>query len=109
MEVEKQLKSSSNPYIQKKTLLVALRSVRKVPDLLATYLPYVKQSLTDKNPSIVLAGLSLALEMIQVKPKLKKKFGKVRFLQKCFLFLPKMRFFVKEKLCRRQKCDFPQF
>eukprot|EP00474_Spongospora_subterranea_P009762 CRZ10220.1 hypothetical protein [Spongospora subterranea] len=86
VEVEKVLKSSQNAYIQKKAFLVALRSIRKVPDLLTAYLPYVKQSITEKNPSIVLVGLALAMEMIQIKPKLRKKFAKyvetlVKFLK----------------------------
>lgn len=64
-------------YVQKKAFLAALRGIRKVPDLLTNYLPYVKQALTDKNPSIVIAGLALASEMACAKPKLKKKFAKV--------------------------------
>ncbi|SPQ95324.1 unnamed protein product (mitochondrion) [Plasmodiophora brassicae] len=75
-EVEKIIKSSTNVYVQKKAFLAALRGIRKVPDLLTNYLPYVKQALTDKNPSIVIAGLALASEMACAKPKLKKKFAK---------------------------------
>ena len=37
-EIEKLLKSS-NVYLRKKALLCALRSVRRVPDLIETFLP----------------------------------------------------------------------
>eukprot|EP01120_Amphizonella_sp_Union-15-10_P006524 TRINITY_DN2106_c0_g9_i1.p1 TRINITY_DN2106_c0_g9~~TRINITY_DN2106_c0_g9_i1.p1 ORF type:complete len:516 (+),score=92.81 TRINITY_DN2106_c0_g9_i1:159-1706(+) len=61
-EVEKQL-SSSNPYIRKKAALCALRILRKVPELVEYFLPRIKNLLSDKNHGVLIATLSLMIEL----------------------------------------------
>jgi AP-1 complex subunit gamma-1 len=48
VDVEKLIKTS-NPYLKKKSILCAIRIIRKVPELMEIYIPSVRNLLNEKN------------------------------------------------------------
>ncbi|KZT43114.1 Adaptor protein complex AP-1 gamma subunit [Sistotremastrum suecicum HHB10207 ss-3] len=61
-EIEK-LIGSSNTYIRKKAALCALRIIKKVPDLIDNFVSKSKNLLTDRNHGVLLAGITLVIEI----------------------------------------------
>jgi len=74
-EVEKLFKSA-NPYIRKKAALCAVRIVRKVPELIENFISPTISLLNDKANSVLLAGVTLVIEMIRLDPNVLKEFRK---------------------------------
>ena len=54
-DVDRHLKNP-NPYVRKKAALCCVRLLRKVPDLVDTFLPHIVVLLTDKNHNVLLTG-----------------------------------------------------
>lgn len=97
-EIDKLL-GSSNSYIKKKVpawfignhpsnypglwqaALCAIKSVRKVPDLIEQFLPRAKAMLSEKNHAVLLTGVSLINEMIIINPAVTDEFRPVSFVQ----------------------------
>lgn len=75
-EVEKLLESQ-NLYIRKKALLAAVRIIRKAPDLMEGFIPYVKKSMKQKNHNILITATSLILEMCSINPNVIPSFRKM--------------------------------
>ncbi|KZS94449.1 Adaptor protein complex AP-1 gamma subunit [Sistotremastrum niveocremeum HHB9708] len=63
-EIEK-LIGSSNTYIRKKAALCALRIIKKVPDLIDNFVSKSKNLLTDRNHGVLLAGITLVIEICE--------------------------------------------
>ncbi|KAJ1985138.1 clathrin associated protein complex large subunit [Dimargaris verticillata] len=63
-EVER-LMETSNSYIRKKAALCAVRIVRKVPELLDSFVEKTKHHLSEKNHGVLLSGLALAIELCE--------------------------------------------
>lgn len=75
-DVEKQLKNP-NPYIRKKAALTTIRLLRKVPDLVDSFLPSIVQLLMDKNHNVLLTGVSLVAAVVEIEPAYADKFTKL--------------------------------
>lgn len=75
-EVEKLLESQ-NLYIRKKALLATIRIIRKAPDLLEGFIPYVKKSMKQKNHNVLITATSLILEMCNINPSVIPSFRKM--------------------------------
>ena len=75
-DVEKQLKSS-NPYVRKKAALCTIRMLKKVPDLIDTFLPAIINLLMDKNHNVLLTGVALVCAVVEVDPAYAEKFVKL--------------------------------
>jgi AP-1 complex subunit gamma-1 len=67
-EVEKLL-GASNSYIRRKAALCAMRIVRKVPDLLPTFLDRAKTLLTDRNHGVLISGVTLLTDLCESDPE----------------------------------------
>lgn len=92
-DVEKQLKNP-NPYIRKKAALTTIRLLRKVPDLIDSFLPSIVQLLLDKNHNVLLTGVTLVATVIELEPAYADKFVKlvpalVRILRRLVTAEPK--------------------
>ncbi len=66
-EVEKLL-GSTNPYIRKKAALCARRVMRKVPDMLESFVDRATELLNDRNHAVILGGVTLMLEIADQEP-----------------------------------------
>lgn len=66
-EVEKLL-GSTNPSIRKKAALCARRVMRKVPDMLESFVDRATELLNDRNHAVVLGGVTLMLECADLEP-----------------------------------------
>ncbi|KAL6775989.1 AP1G1 [Auxenochlorella protothecoides x Auxenochlorella symbiontica] len=66
-EVEK-LMGSINPYLRKKAALCASRVLRKVPEMLEPFAEQAVALLSDRNHGVMLAGVTLMLEMCHADP-----------------------------------------
>jgi AP-1 complex subunit gamma-1 len=66
-EVEKLL-GSTNPYIRKKAALCARRVMRKVPDMLESFVDRATELLNDRNHAVILGGVTLMLEISDQEP-----------------------------------------
>ena len=66
-EVEKLL-GTANPYIRKKAALCARRVIRKVPDMLESFVDRATELLHDRNHAVILGGVTLMLEISEVEP-----------------------------------------
>lgn len=70
----KKLLAAANPYLRKKAALAAVRIVRRVPEVLETYIEAVKTLLSERNHGVVLTGISLLLEICKQDEKQIKTF-----------------------------------
>jgi len=75
-DVERQLKSS-NPYVRKKAALCTIRLVKKVPELMDSFLPAIINLLMDKNHNVLLTGVALVCAVVEVDPAYAEKFVKL--------------------------------
>ena len=66
-EVEKLL-GSSNSYIRKKAALCARRVMRKVPEMLESFVDRATELLNDRNHAVILGGVTLMLEIADQEP-----------------------------------------
>lgn len=66
-EVEKLL-GTTNPYIRKKAALCARRVMRKVPDMLESFVDRATELLNDRNHAVILGGVTLMLEIADQEP-----------------------------------------
>jgi len=64
MEVIK-LMTSTNQYIKRKAALAATRIIKRCPDLLESYADKLGYYFDDKNHGVLLAGLSLAIQVFK--------------------------------------------
>eukprot|EP00048_Salpingoeca_helianthica_P023263 m.23318 g.23318 ORF g.23318 m.23318 type:complete len:684 (-) comp8471_c0_seq1:1925-3976(-) len=67
-EVAKLLKST-NSYVRKKAVLCALRIVRKVPELIETFLPATRALLGERNHGVLITGVTLISEIVVMTPE----------------------------------------
>lgn len=67
-DVEKLLESP-NPYVRKKAALCALRIVKKVPDLIESFLERAAETLGDKHHAVMLTGVALMLQICELDPE----------------------------------------
>jgi AP-1 complex subunit gamma-1 len=74
--VDKHLQHT-NPYIRKKAALTTIRLLRKVPDLVDTFLPRIVVLLTDKNHNVLLGGVCLVAAVLELVPALAPKFTRL--------------------------------
>lgn len=63
-EVERLLQSG-NPYVRKKAALCARRILRKVPDVLESFIDLAAAMLLDRNQSVLLTGVTLMQDVCQ--------------------------------------------
>jgi AP-1 complex subunit gamma-1 len=75
-DVDKHLKST-NPYLRKKAALCTIRLLKRVPDLIDTFLPHIVVLLTDKNHNVLLAAVTLVTAVVQIEPGYTEKFGRL--------------------------------
>lgn len=66
-EVEKLL-GSPNSYIRKKAALCARRVMRKVPEMLESFVDRATELLNDRNHAVILGGVTLMLEIADQEP-----------------------------------------
>lgn len=66
-EVERLL-LSANPYLRKKAALCASRVLRKVPDMLESFMEKAPSLLEDRSHSVLLAGVQLMLDICAQQP-----------------------------------------
>lgn len=66
-EVER-LMQSANPYIRKKAALCATRVLRKLPDMLESFVDKAADLLTDRSHGVILAGVTLMSEICKLEP-----------------------------------------
>lgn len=66
-EVERLL-ASTNPYLRKKAALCASRVLRKVPDMMESFMEKAPGLLEDRSHSVLLAGVTLMLDMCALEP-----------------------------------------
>ncbi|GAX74370.1 hypothetical protein CEUSTIGMA_g1819.t1, partial [Chlamydomonas eustigma] len=59
------LMEGSNPYLRKKAALCAIRIVRKVPELVESFIDRAASLLNDRNHNVMLAGVSLMLQICE--------------------------------------------
>lgn len=62
------LMGSGNAYIRKKAALCAIRIIRKVPELAEQFVEKAAMVLSDKNHGVLLAGVTLILDICEVLP-----------------------------------------
>lgn len=60
------LMESSNPYLRKKAALCAVRVIKKVPDMVESFIERAAGLLTDKNHGVILAGVTLMLQICEL-------------------------------------------
>eukprot|EP01094_Clydonella_sp_ATCC50884_P019652 TRINITY_DN389_c0_g1_i2.p1 TRINITY_DN389_c0_g1~~TRINITY_DN389_c0_g1_i2.p1 ORF type:complete len:595 (-),score=196.28 TRINITY_DN389_c0_g1_i2:983-2767(-) len=60
------LLGSSNPFIKKKAALCAIRTVRKVPELVEQFLPKVRPLLSARNHGVLITAVSLMVELCKM-------------------------------------------
>jgi AP-1 complex subunit gamma-1 len=75
-DVDKHLKGA-NPYLRKKAALCTIRLLKRVPDLLDTFLPHIVVLLTDKNHNVLLCGVTLVTAVVQLQPSYVERFGRL--------------------------------
>ena len=75
-DVEKQLKNP-NPYVRKKAALCTIRMLKKVPDLIDSFLPAIVQLLMDKNHNVLLTGVALVSAVVELDAGYGEKFVKL--------------------------------
>eukprot|EP00873_Tetraselmis_striata_P041901 jgi/Tetstr1/462165/TSEL_007230.t1 len=66
-EVERLLRHA-NPYVRKKAALCALRTIRKVPDMVEQFQDKAGDLLADRHHGVLLAGCTLMLEICEKEP-----------------------------------------
>lgn len=66
------LLGNSNAYVRKKAALCALRIIRKVPELMETYVSKTRVLLNEKNHGVLLTGITLMTEMCKQSDELKQ-------------------------------------
>jgi len=59
----------SNAYIRKKATLCAIRTVRKVPELLDQFVPKVRPMLVERSHGILITAASLMIELCRTEPE----------------------------------------
>jgi len=70
------LMSSTNQYIKKKAALAVTRIIKRCPDLLESYADKLGYYFDDKNHGVLLAGLSLAIQVFKQDPGYIEKYRK---------------------------------
>ena len=75
-DVDRQLKSA-NPYVRKKAALCTIRLLRKVPELVDTFVQHIVILLTDKNHNVLLTGVTLVTVVVEVSPEHTAKFSRL--------------------------------
>jgi AP-1 complex subunit gamma-1 len=65
---------SAQKYIRKKAMLTSLRVLRKVPDLVSEFTPFLSELIDTKNHALLMCCLTLAQTVITIDPELKKHF-----------------------------------
>lgn len=73
-KIEK-LITSSNSYLKKKAAVCALRIIRRVPELEEHFIEHTKALLESQNHGVLLAGASLATDMLENNPVLVDQFA----------------------------------
>ncbi len=74
-DVEKLL-HTANPYLRKKAALATIRLLKKEPDLVEHLAESVLALLKDKAHGVLLAGLQLMIEILEIEPKRKAEYAK---------------------------------
>ncbi|KAH3766242.1 clathrin-adaptor gamma chain [Pelomyxa schiedti] len=67
-DVDKLL-ASTNPYLRKKAALAALRSIRKCPQVVETFLPKMRNLLSEKNHGVLVSSITLITEVCEMNPE----------------------------------------
>ncbi|CAM6060361.1 unnamed protein product [Sphagnum tenellum] len=71
------LLQSNNAYIRKKAALCAVRIVRKVPDLIESFIDPAIRLLGDKHHGVLISGVKLCIELCQASDVALEQFRKV--------------------------------
>ena len=75
-DVEK-LMRSNNSYLRKKSSLSAIRLLRKEPDLIEHFVSNVAPLLKDRAHGVILTGIQLILDIIELQPDTREEFAKL--------------------------------
>ncbi|KAJ3438163.1 ap-1 complex subunit gamma [Anaeramoeba flamelloides] len=75
-EIEKLMESESS-YLKKKATLVAIRTIRLVPESVDRFIGKVRTLIGEKNHGVVLTGLQLVLSIVKTEPETIVKFRKL--------------------------------
>jgi AP-1 complex subunit gamma-1 len=75
-DVEKLLRSN-NSYLRKKAALAAIRLIRKEPDLIEHMSERFVALLKDRAHGVLLTGMQLMLEVLEIQPDMKDEYAKV--------------------------------
>lgn len=75
-DVDKHLRSS-NSYLRKKAALAAIRLLRKDPDLIETMSDRIVALLKDRAHGVLITGIQLVNEVIQIVPEMKDEYVKL--------------------------------
>jgi len=65
---------NSSNYIKKKAVLAATRIIRKVPEMADEFIDKCEKILDEKHHGVLLSGLSLARDLIDINPNYKERF-----------------------------------
>jgi AP-1 complex subunit gamma-1 len=65
-EVKRLMKVATSSYIKQKAVLAAIRTVKNIPDVIEDFLDIIDQLIYDKSQSVLLATVTLMVEILRV-------------------------------------------
>ena len=65
----KRLMKSKSPYIRQRAALAAIRTVKNGPDTIEDFLDIIKDLVTDKHQSVVMATATFISEILKIEPE----------------------------------------
>ena len=74
-EVKRLMKSTSS-YIKQKAVLAAIRTIKNIPDTIEDFLEIIDQLIYDKSQSVIMATVTLMVEILRVDEQYIKSFRK---------------------------------
>jgi AP-1 complex subunit gamma-1 len=74
-EVKRLMKSTSS-YIKQKAILAAIRTIKNIPDTIEDFLEIIDQIIYDKSQAVIMATVTLMVEILRVDESYAKAFRK---------------------------------
>ena len=75
-EVKRLMKSATSAYIKQKAVLAAIRTIKNIPDVIEDFLEIIDQLIYDKSHSVIMATVTLMVEILRVDETYVKAFRK---------------------------------